>query len=467
MVQKHIFSLLKDIRFWIIFFLLIRLVGIINPPLEIGHSWRQVLTNMVSRNMLEINPSLLFPRIDMDGTGTGIIGSEFPIFNFLSYLWFKIFGFSHWAGRLINLVVSSVGVYYFYKIIKRYFKVEVAFSATFILIVSGWFGFSRKIMPDTFSVSLLLIGLYYATVFLDKWRRKDLFLFAFFAALGALSKMPSVSILAVLAIPVLSSTYPIKQKLELIGTGVIVMLIMGLWYFYWVPHLLDTYGYKLFFPRDLLQGLKELVVNWFDTLDKFFFASFFSFIAFFFFLKGLINAIKDKNKLILISLSLISLVFLFYMMKTGDVFSFHSYYIIPFTPIMALIAGYGLSKLKAKWVYLLLLFISVESIANQYNDFFIKDEQKCKLNYELIADEFTNKDDLVIVTGGMDPITMYYLHRKGWSVYNSVLNDSTKMNEMHRLGANYIFVDKRQFSGNINLKLVKQTKCMDVYTFRD
>lgn len=467
MIQKHFFPLMKDIRFWIIFFLLIRLIGIVNPPLELGHSWRQVLTNMVSRNMLEISPSLLYPRIDMDGTGTGIIGSEFPIFNFLSYLWFKIFGFSHWAGRLINLAVSSIGIYYFYKIVKRYFTINVAFSAAFVLIVSGWFGFARKIMPDTFSVSLVLIALYYATVFLDKWRHKDLLLFTFFAALGALSKMPSVSILAVLAIPVISSNYPIKQRLELIGAGTLVLLILGLWYFYWVPHLLNTYGYKLFFPRELLQGLNELIVNWFDTLDKFFFAALFSFVAFFFFLKGLYNSFKDNNKLILSSLFLVSLVFLFYMMKTGDVFSFHSYYIIPFTPIMALIAGYGLSKLKAKWLWLFLFIISVESIANQYNDFFIKDELKCKLNYELIADEFTNKDDLVVVTGDLDPITMYYLHRKGWSINNTVLSDSIKMEEMHNLGAKYIFVDKKQFSGNLNLKLVKQTKCLDVYSFGD
>ena len=467
MVQKHFFSLMKDIRFWIIFFLLIRLVGITNPPLEIGHSWRQVLTNMLSRNMLEISPSLLYPRIDMDGTGTGIIGSEFPVFNFLTYLWFKIFGFSHWAGRLINLVVSSIGIYYFYRIVKRYFTTEVAFSAAFILIVSGWFGFARKIMPDTFSVSLVIISLYYASIFLDKWQRKDLLLFTFFATMGALSKMPSVSILAVLAIPVFSSKYPLRQKLELMGAGTIVMLFLGLWYFYWVPYLLDTYGYKLFFTRDLLQGLKELIFNWFDTLDKFFFASFFSFVAFFFFLKGLYNSFKDKNKLILLSLFYISLIFLFYMMKTGDVFSFHSYYIIPFTPIMALIAGYGLSKLKAKWMYFFLLVISVESIANQYNDFFIKDELKCKLKYELIADEFTNKDDLVVVTGGMDPITMYYLHRKGWSVYNDVLTDSIKMDEMHKQGAKYIFVDKRQFSGNLKLKIVKQTECLDVYTFSE
>lgn len=379
-------------------------------------------------------------------------------------MWFKIFGFSHWAGRLINLVTSSIGIYYFYKIVKRYFTIEVAFSASFILIVSGWFGFSRKIMPDTFSVSLILIGLYYATVFLDKWKRRDLFIFMFLATLGGLSKMPSVSILAVLAIPVLSSAYPKRQKLELIGASSIIILILGLWYFYWVPHLLDVYGYKLFFPRGILQGLKELIVNWFDTLNKFFFASFFSFVAFFFFLKGLFNSIKDKNKLILWSMFFVSLVFIFYMMKTGDVFSFHSYYIIPFTPIMALIAGYGLSKLKARWVYLFLLFISVESIANQYNDFFIKDDQRCKLNFELIADEFTGKNDLVVVTGGMDPITMYYLHRKGWSVYNNVLSDSIKMEEMHKLGAKYIFVDKKQYPDNLNLKLVKQTKCLNVYS---
>ena len=37
---------LKDIRFWIIFLFLLRLYGITNPPLEVGHNWRQTTVAM-------------------------------------------------------------------------------------------------------------------------------------------------------------------------------------------------------------------------------------------------------------------------------------------------------------------------------------------------------------------------------------------------------------------------------------
>lgn len=464
-MTKSMIALLKNIKFWIIVFLLVRLIGITNAPLEIGHSWRQTLTNMVSRNMLEVDVSLLYPRIDMDGDGTGIIGAEFPAYNYLIYLWYKLFGFNHWIGRLINLVISSIGIFYFYRIVRRLFSEDIAFSSAIILLISGWFGFSRKIMPDTLSVSLVLIGLYYAIRFLDSWKKPDILLFAVFAGLGALIKMPSVIILTVLIIPIFSKHYKIRQKAELIGGGLVVLFVMSWWYFYWVPHLLKVYGYKLFYPRSLSQGFNELWINWFDTLDKFFFASFFSFAGFFFFLVGVYFVVRNKNRLLQFSMLLISIVFFFYMMKTGDVFSFHSYYIIPYTPLMALIAGYGLSRLKLKWQYILLMVISLEAIANQQDDFFIKESEKCKLNFEQIADNVSDKKDLVIVTGGLNPKTMYFLHRKGWSVYNESLTDSIKMEEMHKKGAKYVFVDRKQFDGELDLNLIKRTDCLDVYDF--
>ena len=34
-------ALVKDIRFWIVLFFLIRMYGITMPPLEMGHNWRQ------------------------------------------------------------------------------------------------------------------------------------------------------------------------------------------------------------------------------------------------------------------------------------------------------------------------------------------------------------------------------------------------------------------------------------------
>lgn len=458
-------SLLKNIKFWIILFLFIRLIGITNAPLEVGHSWRQSLTNMVSRNLLEVEPSLLYPRIDMDGDKTGIIAAEFPAYNYLIYLWYSIFGLNHWIGRLINLIISSIGIFYFYRIVRKYFTKDIAFSSAFILLISGWFGFSRKIMPDTVSVSLALIGLYYAIRFLDRCRRIDLLLFMLFAGLGALIKMPSVIILAVLIIPIFSNQYKVGQKAELIAGGSVVLILMSCWYFYWIPHLLEVYGYQLFYPRELVQGFTELWINWFDTLDKFFFAALYSFVGFLFFLIGLYFTIKDKNRLLQLSLLVISIPFFFYMMKTGDVFSFHSYYIIPFTPIMALIAGYGLSHFKSNWMYIILLVIAIESIANQQDDFFIKDSEKCKLNFEQIADELSDRNDLVIVSGDMNPSTMYFLHRKGWSVNNRTLTDSIKMMEMHNKGAKFVFVNRTQFNGTLNLNLIHRTECLDVYDF--
>jgi hypothetical protein len=51
-------KLLTDIQFWIVLFFLIRMIGITNPPLEIGHNRRQSLTNMVARNFLTVDAGM-------------------------------------------------------------------------------------------------------------------------------------------------------------------------------------------------------------------------------------------------------------------------------------------------------------------------------------------------------------------------------------------------------------------------
>jgi len=169
---KQSFQLFQDIRFWIGLFFLIRLIGITNPPLEEAHSWRQTTVTMVARNFLEIDNNIFYPRIDIAGDKTGITGMEFPILNYLIYLMAKIFGYQHWYGRLINLIVSSFGIWYFYKLIKKYFDKKAALYSGIILLSSLWFAYSRKIMPDTFSVSLILAGIYYGTNYLDSKQNK-------------------------------------------------------------------------------------------------------------------------------------------------------------------------------------------------------------------------------------------------------------------------------------------------------
>ena len=225
-----------NIKYVIIFFFLIRLFGITNPPLEKNHNWRQVTTNMYARNFLEVDNNILYARVDMAGDLTGITAKEFPFFNYLIYMTAKVFGWQHWYGRLINLIISSIGIYFFYKLIKEFISDKLSYPATIILLASIWFGHSRIIMPDTFSVSLVLIGLYYALAYLQKGGRWRLSLFFVLATLGALCKLPSGFLLSVLVIPIFQKKYALNRKIGIMATGGILLAICGWWYFYWLPY---------------------------------------------------------------------------------------------------------------------------------------------------------------------------------------------------------------------------------------
>jgi 4-amino-4-deoxy-L-arabinose transferase-like glycosyltransferase len=157
----------RDIRFWLAFLFIIRLYAITLPPLEFQHAWRQTDGLMIARNFYETLPNIFYPMVDTAGEKSGITGSEFPLLNYLSYIVSLIFGYRHWYGRLIVLIVSTIGCFYFYKTIKKFFDESVAFNATIILATSYWFSYSRKIFPDCFAAGLCMIALYFVLEYLE------------------------------------------------------------------------------------------------------------------------------------------------------------------------------------------------------------------------------------------------------------------------------------------------------------
>ena len=84
---------------------------------------------------------------------------EFPFLNLLIALAIALFGPEHGYGRLIVLVVSTIGVHSFYRLVQRGMNGRVAFYASLLLSVSLWFMYSRKIMPDVFALSWGIVGL--------------------------------------------------------------------------------------------------------------------------------------------------------------------------------------------------------------------------------------------------------------------------------------------------------------------
>lgn len=434
-------ELSKDIRFWLAFFLLIRMVGITNAPLESSHNWRQSMTNMIARNFLEVSPDILYPRVDMAGNQTGIIASEFPVFNYCIYGVSRIAGFRHWYGRLINLLVSTVGIYFFYLLVKRLMGDRAAFNSSFLLTVSIWFAFSRKIMPDTFSVSLVIIGLYFCYDYLLSGSYRGLFFFFVFSAAGLLSKMPSVSVFAILFLSLFMKGIPVSRKYTVSVTAFLCLAVAGWWYFRWAPFLLENYHYQLYFPKGILEGWEEIRPLLADYLEKFYYSSLCSYLAFAFFLLGAYRTARSGNLFLIIGTVLVTVVFLLFTLKTGSVFPKHNYYVIPFTPVMALIAGIGLTALKPRYQALLLVLISTECIANQQHDFFIKEKERRKLTLEAISDRFIPSGDLIVINGGPSPQSLYFSHRKGWTLEGSQLSEAA-VDSLHLLGAAYLVLDK-------------------------
>ena len=196
---------------------------------------------------------------------------EFPILNYLIYLVSLIFGYNHWYGRLINMIVSTIGIYFFYKIIKRYFTSDHAFYASMILILSLWFSYSRKIMPDTFSTSLVIISIYYDLNFLyQKNIFLNLLLYFFFGLLGVLAKLPAVFLFIIFTPIIFDKNILFKQKIYFSFISVLLLIPVICWYFYWVPFLVDKYKfYHFFMGKAFRRAYKNSIVIFLCFLNGF------------------------------------------------------------------------------------------------------------------------------------------------------------------------------------------------------
>ncbi len=450
-------SFLSDIRVWIFVFFLIRLLGITNPPLEVAHNWRQTTVTMVARNFLEIDHDIFRPRIDIAGEKTGITGMEFPFLNYLIYLVSTIFGYAHWYGRLINLFFSSWGILVFYELIKKYFEKSTAFKASIILLFSIWFAYSRKIMPDTMAMSFILAAIYFGSNYLDQLDHKrkhlNLILSLLLMTLGTLSKLPSAYLLIVFALFIFKKGIPNQRKIIFCITASLCMLLPILWYFYWVPYLVETYGFWHFFMgKSISEGSVEILNHLNKSLANFYEHAL-KFISFAFFLLGLFCTIIRKNKVLIGIVSLSFFGFVFIILKAGFTFAHHSYYIIPFVPVMALICAYGIDQIKNKKIaFVILIAISLEGILNQQHDFRIHNKDMAILQLEADLNRISNQKDLILINSGDYPTPMYFAHRKGWINNNEIINNENYVSDLKSKGLKFIVILKRGFGSDLILK---------------
>ncbi|MBP6977553.1 MAG: glycosyltransferase family 39 protein [Bacteroidales bacterium] len=465
------FVWLSDIRFWIALFFLLRLYGITLPPAEVGHAWRQVTVNMVARNFLETSPDIFLPRVDFAGEKSGITGMEFPLLNYLIYLVSLVAGFDHWYGRIINLIISSLGVWFFFLLLRKSLGESVAFFSTLVLLSSIWLNYARKIMPDTFSMSLVFMGLYAGIVYLERGRWLHLAASGILICLGILSKLPSLCMMPVMIFPLLDRTLPPRRKWSMLAVLAVDASLVSVWYFYWVPYLVNEYGFWHFYMgNSFAQGWNEILDNLPDTARKFYFSSLYSYVGFAAFLAGICLAFIRKEKKITHVFMLLTAVFIIFIIKAGYNFPHHNYYIIPYVPVMAMATGYLISQMKKAWIrFSLVAVIMLEGIINQQHDFRIKPDNRYLLDLEAHADRVSRRDDLIVINGGISPVDIYFTHRKGWTCQNEDLFHGKTLEEVSAKGCRYFFLNRHRVKGDepgIPYRIVFENADLRIYDLR-
>lgn len=424
---------------------------------------------MVARNFYEGDANPYYPLVDFGSAQGSISAMEFPLLNYLIYVFSCAFGYDHWYGRLINLLVTSCGLWFFYQLIARNFDRKLAFTSCVLLSISLWFTFGRKIMPDTMAVSLVLGALYFAFRYLNEEHHR--LRYALFSALlfmlGTLAKLPAA--IPLFALPLMWWTMgSVKNKITLAVFYLIAAVPVLHWYFVWTPHLTSTYGLQHFFMgKPIAEGLSELKNEWTMTIHRIVIGPF-KYIGAAVFLAGLLGSIYHRQKQLLLVFGLGALALALIAAKSGATFTAHDYYILPFVPFMALMAGYFIHRFPPRWSTILLVTVSVESLLNQYHDLRWKPSYTAYEQLETFLDQYVSRNEPLAVNSAPNPTALYFSHRKGWMCTNDELLRPDFIEQLRQQGMHCVLICKTRFGSDITLddaEVVAENSDFKLYRF--
>lgn len=285
---------MKNVSIYIIcVFGLLHLYGVTHPPLD-HHGHRQSDTMEISRLFAEEKDAGLFtPKVSWRDEYSGIVGSEFPFFNFLislgmglreqiltggkgidlsgekftNYPIYRIItpGAYVAIGRLLSTLFSILGMIFFYKLMIKVQGRKTALYSLFAISCSmSWFYFSRNVQPNVPALSLALMGFYFFTNFLeieDFWKRRLFLLISALIFMLAGMMMPPVLVLLFPGVFFAIKKDKLKAfiKLDYIWFALIIILPL----IFWLMHataLSKTYGLSgyFFLGRTFLQGAAQI-----------------------------------------------------------------------------------------------------------------------------------------------------------------------------------------------------------------
>lgn len=160
-------------------------------PLLDSNFFRQTQTATIALNFYKSGINLLRTELDIFGLGKErYLTLEFPLYQAIVSLFYKIFFVSDIWGRTITIISGYIAALYLYKlIILLTGRRQIAFLTTFFFLFTPLnIFYLRSVMIDPFVVMLLLIGTYYGCLWITNKSVLNFVIGTIFLSLGFIHK---------------------------------------------------------------------------------------------------------------------------------------------------------------------------------------------------------------------------------------------------------------------------------------
>jgi len=429
----------------------------IDIPLADHHSWRQVDTAAVIRNLAEEKFDIFRPRWDnlVPTNQRGLPNpqryffEDFPLgYDVYPALLYKVFGSKEFLARLVSIFFSLGSIVFLYLLVKIFDNFWVAtLSALFLAILPFGVFYSRAILQEPAAVFYLLAGMYFLALAIKKEKKLLLIVSAIIISLSLLTKIYNLFYL-----PLVFYLFWQKEGIGILKKKyfyiyfLIVLLPVGIWW-WWINKHPEGLPYSWWLLNEGKIRFKGAWFYWLfaERIGKLILGYW----GVFLFVLGLI--LKPEKGKIFFHLWLVCLVLFFIVFAKGNVT--HDYYQYGFLPAAAFFLGKGSYFLLASpsryfsrlLCYVLLIVCCLFMLA--FSWYYVRDFYNIQGGVDLAGkavSQLTPKDSLVIAGDGSDPTLLYNTSRKGWAIgYGSIWeNNPSKILELQQRGARFYATTK-------------------------
>jgi len=430
---------------------------LIDQPFVDHWSWRQSDVAAIARNYLQGRFDFARPQIDWAGDQPGYVGTEFPILPFIAALLYKLFGAHEWIGRIQAVILFAISLPFFFFLVRNISgEIAAIWSLFFYSFAPLGIIASRCFMPDTPSLALSIVALYFFQRWLDDERSISAFVTsALCLSLSILIKATSVLMAApLLCLAFQRFNFAVLKNFCLWAFATIALLPSAIWYWHADQVSLQFYPHHFFGAG----GVKIMSLAWYWKIARQIPTSSLTPVLFFFGVFGaLITARTARMRLFHCWLA--AMVLFMVIVGYGNR---HPWYQLPLVPISAAFAGVVCARgmalpmfadphshaalfMRAGFSIALIAFMAC---VFAYTKWFYEPTAAPLRDAGLLLKKVAEPNALIVAADNGNPAIFYYAARKGWhlletdGIYNGEPTDSAEaiadLEKLRKRGASFL-----------------------------